>query len=367
MKRLLYIFLTTLLIPLPVAQASSTVLLVEPTHRSSSGVFFNDGLAESIAPTGRLGKLVFDKTNKSATWIIDPALMEEVADLVDGYTYLDNDGKEVVVPPLVIADIWLNTVKNNSRRTQVLALPYGNPSISFLNKNAPGELVLYRTLGQQRLAALLGRNVGVTTLNSPTELQRGTVTIFSSLRKPIATINSVVTLKEVEDLRLKLAQYLDPSLPQDRRTLLKVDLEAAVKNLNQKIRISGGNYTITSSRYELPITIINRFDQQVNLDVRIFPTNSRILVGSLPRVTVGSQSQIQIKVPITVIASGDTTLRIQLLTPRGERVGEVKRIPLRLAVISASTTWFATILALILLLAVVTQSVRRVKRRKEKR
>ena len=365
MRRFLVFLSLLLLIPTSPSYASATVVLTEPTHRSSSGIFFDDGLAELISPTGRLGKTVFDKSNKNAIWIIDPALIEEVSDLVDGYTYLDKDGKEVVVPPLVIADIWLNTVKTNSRRGDVLALPYGNPSLAFLTKNAPGELTLYQTLGQERLATILGRAVGTTTINSDRELQHGTAQTFASLRKPIATINTLVTLKEVENLRLKLAQYLDPLLPRDLRTLLKNDLENAVKNLDQRIRISGGNYTITSSRYELPVTIINRFDQQVNLDVRVSPTNSRILVGALPRMTIAAQSQIQIKVPITVIASGDTTLRIQLFTPRGDRVGEIKRIPLRLAVISASTTWFATILALILLLAVVTQSVRRVKRRKK--
>lgn len=365
MKRIFVILLSIFLIPLTRADASSTVLLAEPTHRLSSGIFFDNGLSDLISPTGRLGRLVFDKTNKSATWIIDPALIEEISDLVDGYTYLDKDGKQVSAPPLVIADIWLNTVKNNSRRTTVLALPYGNPSLSFLTKNAPGELSLYRSLGQERLAALLGREVGQTSATSAGELPRGTAVIYSSLRKPVATLNTLVTLREVEDLRLKLAQLLDTSLSKEVRSLLNNDLEGAVKKLDQKIRISGGNYTITSSRYELPITIINRFDQQVNLDVRIFPTNSRIVVTSIPRVTVGAQSQIQIKVPISVIASGDTTLRIQLLTPRGERVGEIKRIPLRLAVISASTTWFATSLALILLLAVITQSVRRVKRRRK--
>jgi hypothetical protein len=364
-KRFFVILLTFLLIPVFPAHAENVVILSEPTHRASTGIFFDNELADLISPTGRLGKIVFNPANRGGTWLIDPALIEEVADLVDGYTYLDQNKKEVVVPELVIADIWISTLKSATRRADVLSLPYGNPSASFLARSAPGELSLYRTLGQQRLSSLLGREVRSTTSTSEGALSRVNGNEYLSLRRSIATINSLITLREIEDARLKLAQLINPSLPKNRRTDLSLDLEKANKDLNAKIRISGGNYTITSSSYELPVTIVNRFNQQVNLDVRLSASNARIVIRSIPRITVGAQSQLQIKVPITVIASGDTTLRIQLWTPGGEMVGEMKRIPLRLAVISSSTTWFATTLALILLLALVTQSVRRVKLRKK--
>ena len=124
-------------------------------------------------------------------------------------------------------------------------------------------------------------------------------------------------------------------------------------------------YTITASRYDLPVTIINDFNQQVSVDLDITTTNSRVLVTQVPRVTIDASSQVQIKIPIDVIASGDTALRLQLRTPRGSAIGEIERIPLRLAVISPITTWFTTGTAIILLLAAVIQSVRRVKRRKQ--
>lgn len=365
MKRLMIVCIVFLLAPISPARAESSVILSEPTHRASTGIFFDNSLADSISPTGRLGKIVFDRANRKATWLIDSALIEEVSDLVDGYTYLDESKKEVVVPELVIADIWLSTLKSATRKAVVNALPYGNPSTTFLKKVAPGELALYGALGQQRLTEYLGRPVGAVNATNSGVISRRDSATYLFLRKSIATINSLITLKEIEDIRLKLSQFINPEIPQDRRALLDNDLTFAVDQLRERIRISGGNYTITSSRYELPVTIVNRFDQQVNLDVRISASNSRILVHSIPRITVGAQSQLQIKVPLTVIASGDTTLRVQLWTPGGEKVGDVKRIPLRLAVISSSTTWFATILALVLVLALVTQSVRRVRQRKK--
>ncbi len=95
-------------------------------------------------------------------------------------------------------------------------------------------------------------------------------------------------------------------------------------------------------------------------------TNSRVLVEDGPRITIDGQSQIHIEVPIEVIASGDTSLRLQLYTPKGELIGLEQRIPLRLAVISPVTTWLTTGMAIILLLAAIVQSVRRVKSRRGK-
>ena len=111
-------------------------------------------------------------------------------------------------------------------------------------------------------------------------------------------------------------------------------------------------------------SVINDFDQVVSVDLDVTTTNSRVVVTQVPRITLEPQSQIQIKVPVEVIASGDTALRLQLRTPKGSVVGESTRIPLRLAVISPVTTWFTTGMAIILLLAATVQSVRRVKRRR---
>ena len=49
----------------------------------------------------------------------------------------------------------------------------------------------------------------------------------------------------------------------------------------------------------------------------------------------------------------------------GAQIGQSKSVELQLAVISPLTTWFTTGMAIILLLAAVVQSVRRVKRRHE--
>ena len=148
--------------------------------------------------------------------------------------------------------------------------------------------------------------------------------------------------------------------------MISKSYSAAIKEVNNKLRISPGNYTITTKNYDLPVTVINDFTEPVSLDLIITTTNSRVLVEDVPRITIDGQSQIQIEVPIEVIASGDTALRLQLYTPKADLIGLEERIPLRLAIISPITTWLTTGMAIILLLAAIVQSVRRVKSRRGK-
>lgn len=370
MKRSLSLFLSLVIsffffVIVP-SHAATVITLSDISHRNANGVFIDNILSEEILPKGRLGKLLFERPSGVKIWVIDMALVEEIADLADGYTYIDSDSNEASGEPVVVADIWLNTLRSATRNATVIALPYGNPSVTFLKRSAPGELEIYRTLGEERLAAFLGRPVSRYDVDgvSDREPKQTTARLYTSLRKSVRVTNSIVTSPEVETVRLRLAQLLNPSLDAERSLELNRSFATFVTKMNQRIRISGGNYTITSAQYQLPVTVINEFDQQVTLDLRVWTSNSRVIVGKIPRITVAASSQLQIEVPLEVIASGDTTLNLQLQTPNGKELGLVKKIPLRLAVISPLTTWFTTGLALILLLTAVMQSWRRVKRRR---
>jgi hypothetical protein len=347
-------------------RANTVITLSDISHRNANGVFIDDALTKAILPKGKLGKLIFDRSSDAKTWIIDVALIEEILDLADGYTFIDDDGNEATAEPFVVADIFLNTLRSATRNSNVFALPYGNPSVTFLRKSSPDELELYRSLGDTRLAAFLGRPVSRYEVESVIDEEPAVATanLYTSLQQSLLVTNSIVTSSEVETVRLRLAQLLNPSLDRERSLELNRSFATFVTKMNQRIRISGGNYTITSAQYQLPVTVINEFDQQVTLDLRVWASNSRVIVGKIPRITVAASSQLQIEVPLEVIASGDTTLNLQLQTPNGKELGLVKKIPLRLAVISPLTTWFTTGLALILLLTAVMQSWRRVKRRR---
>ena len=347
-------------------QADTLITIAGPSEQLADGRYLSNNLAISISPGGELANSLVNVARGTRTWVIDPAVLEEVADLVDGYVYLDSNGEEVAVEEFVVAQEWLELLKVLSRNDRVVAITYGGPSSAYLQRYAPGELSLYNQLSQSRLALLMGRDVvapGVG-VNGSTNSALVARNSYALMRKTIRTINTVVTTIDVENLRLGIAKTLNPELSQERALALTESYRDQVAEFANRLRVSPGNYTITASRYDLPVTVINDFDQQVTVDLEITTTNSRVVVGEIPRITIDANSQLQIKAPIDVIASGETALRLQLRTTKGSAIGEIERIPLRLAVISPITTWFTTGMAIILLLAAVIQSVRRVRRRK---
>ncbi len=369
MRRLLSIFATALFISIgmPAVQANTLITLSAPSTRLADGRFINNDLALSVSPGGEFGGLFVNPGRGVRSWLIDPAFIEEVLDLADGYVYLDGEGKEVTVESFDIAQQWFNLLILRSRGDQVVALTYGSPSLSYLKKYAPGELGVYNQLSQKRLQTLMGREVsppGDTVLDSgnPALVARNS---YTPMRKVIRVVSDLVNTTDVESLRLGIAKTLNPKLEDDAAVAITKSYFAEIQDTQKKIRVSPGNYTITTAAYDLPVTVINDFAQEVSVDLDITTTNSRVITGAVPRITVPANSQTQIKVPLEVIASGETVLRLQLLTPKGSVVGEIERIPLRLAVISPITTWFTTGMAIILLLAAVIQSVRRVRRRKQ--
>lgn len=351
----------------PIAQANTLINLSAPTTRLADGRFINNDLALSISPGGKFGELVNNPGSGTRTWVIDPAFIEEALDLADGYIYLDENGDEVVVEEFSIAQQWFNLLVLRSRNDQIVSATYGSPSLSYLKRYAPGELSIYNQLSKVRLETLMGRSVSapstaVFATENPALVARNS---YTPMRKLIRVVNALVTTKDIEDLRIGIAKTLNPKLTKDNAVLITKSYFAAIETAQNNIRVSPGNYTITTPAYDLPVTVINDFAQEVSVDLEITTTNSRVVVGIVPRITVAANSQTQIEVPLDVIASGETVLRLQLTTPNGSLVGEEERIPLRLAVISPITTWFTTGMAIILILAAVVQSVRRVRKRKE--
>jgi len=364
---ILLLFITTLLLtPLTPARAETLITLAKPASQLADGRFINNDLALSIQSGGELDKVLSARYPRMRSWLIDPALLDEVSALSDGYVYVDSEGNDVEVGEFPAATDWLNLLRFISRNDRVVALTYGGPSLSYLKGAAPGELALYNQLSALRLEEALGRPVITPDTNAVSKSpQLVAKNSYTALRKKMRVLNSLVTTVDVETLRLGLATTLNPELSKESAVLLARSYEKEVERFEKRLRVSTGSYTITAAKYQLPVTIINDFDQLISVDLIITTTNSRVLVTQVPRITIGARSQIQIKVPIEVIASGDTALRLQLRTPQGSAIGQMERIPLRLAVISPITTWFTTGMAIILLLAAVVQSVRRVKRRKQ--
>lgn len=361
MKRvILSILLISLLTPIS-AQASSPVIrVIDSPHTNFDGTFRNNELAESLRPEGDLGKLVFRLPDPNFTYLIDAALIDEVIDMADGYTFRDEEdlfGQRM-------AQTWLSQLRFVTAESRVIALPYGNPDERIMRRIAPSELNFYIKYAQTKLAALLERPVlaergwgkGQSKL-SPQFIAR-----YTENRRLLTGLTTITGAQEVTDLRARLAQVMNPVLNKDDATYFAYNSNKAVVALVERLKIVPGRYQITSSGAQLPITLINNFDTASVVSVSLIPMNSRIQIENVNNVTIAPNSRQQILVPVDVIAPGNTLVLAQFINGKGQLVGEVSRLELSATIIDSRVAWFTTGAAILLLLGAIAQSVRRVRR-----
>ena len=364
-KFALIIISTFLLLMMPQSVAANTVIrITSPAHQTFTGEFRNDDLAQSLTPSGDLGLKVFQPVAKNRTWVIDAALIDEVILMSNQYTLAteaEPAGKE-------IATAWLTQLKRVTEGNEVVALAYGNPDVSLAKRLAPSELRSYFVYGQERLQLALGRivrseprvqwSVGKSGLSNP--LRKS----YSDNRKALTRLSRVVDTPELIQLRARLGQLLSPTLDKDSREYFSYSATTAVKEMVNKLRINSGKYQITTSSVKLPVTVINEFDVDLTVDIAMLPMNSRVIVGSFDNVVIPAQSKKQLEMQVDVIAPGQTSVSALITGPEDDtEVVPEAVLTLNSTVIDSRVTWFTTGAAILLLLAAVAQSVRRVRRR----
>lgn len=340
-----------LLLP-PAAQAtSSKIILLDVPHTDLLGASLNTELSASLSPTGSLGHLVYDPVTQPRTWMIDAALIEEVAALA-------------LKDP--IAQNWMSQLKIESAGDIVVAIPYGHPNISLTKRLAPGELTYYYESSRIKLQNALGREVLVETgLRWPagrTKVVAEAIRSYTTNRHAIALLTTVVPPLQLDDLRSKLAYLLSTGSTTKLQIFFAQNADLAVAAANHKLRIVPGKYQLTSEHEKVPITLVNDFAAPVRVSLQLTPLNSRIKVGKTETVLLSPNSKTQLSVPVTVVAPGATAVLAELRNSAGRPLGDSVILTLNLSVISPAVAWFTTGAAVLLLLAATTQSVRRVRR-----
>ena len=364
MKKLIALLIMFLVVlPLSPAHANSIVRITSMAHQTFTGEFRNDDLVQKLTPSGSLGELIYTPRVNNKTWVIDAALVDEVIAMSGGYLLANEAapvGKE-------IATAWLQQLRNITTGQEVVALAYGNPDVSLAKRLAPSELRKYYAFGKSQLEAALGRPVrsepnggwstGTSGLNNT--LRKA----YSDNRKALTKLSRVVTDPELTMLRAQLAKLLSPKLNKDSREFYSYSARSAVDDMVNKLRINSGRYQITTSNVKLPVTVINEFDSDVTVDISMVPINSRVIVDSFKGVTIPAQSKLQLEMLVDVIAPGQTSVLALITDSEGNEIVPEATLTLNSTVIDSRVTWFTTGAAILLLLAAVAQSVRRVRKR----
>ena len=348
----------------PPAHASNEIVrITAPLNQSFTGEFRDDSFAQSLLPSGELGKLVFRSMVRDRTWVIDAALIDAITAMTTDYKVLSEEepaGGDAALS-------WLDRLKAVTARNEVISLAYGNPDIELAKKLAPSELSQYISFGKARLEVLLGRPVTADTAHvwsvGKSRLSFTERKIYGENRRALTRLSRVVASDEVSNLRARLAQLLSPNIDRESRAFYTSNATEAVDTVVNKLRINSGNYQVTTSFVKLPVTVINDFDTEVTVDVSMVPINSRMIVESFKDVAIAPNSKVQLEMGVDVIAPGETVVSAFITDKDGVEVVPEAFLTLNSSVIDTRVAWFTTGAAILLLLAGVAQSVRRVRRK----
>jgi len=361
-KIFLFALIGFFILPGPAQAESREVQITSTVHRNFDGTFRNDELAQEIAVGGRLWSLIFSSDITPRIWVIDAALIEEITAMTTPYEL--RDGKKL--DSSIEAVAYLSQLKKVTRNAQVVALPYGNPDPELARELAPSELNYYYKTAQTRLATALGRPVRSEPLTpwskGRTYFSESLRDQYSKNRKAIAALSTVVDEAELADIRAQLGRLMSPSLTQTDRTYFSFNATQEVYKYKERLKIYGGKYQLTSTQSKLPITLANGFKSVVKVNLNLYAGSSRISIDSVKDIVLEPKSKTQISIPVEIFAPGQTSITAQFVNNQGRALSDPVELALNLTVIDSRVAWFTTGAAVLLFLAAITQSVRRVRR-----
>ena len=366
MKRVL-VFLLALFFAIPIqsANAAEVVSITEPTHRLIDGKFFDDVLATKLLPSGELGDLVFTTSRSNRSWLIDPATISEITAMSNGYGVIDGStptGQQ-------IAKDWLTQFYRITKYEKVSAITYGNPAKSWVSKLMPEDVEYLNAISKIKLEEYLGKaSPGtVTTSTEKQKLSNSIQNTFIFADKQFKLMSTLVDPKEFDLLKLRMAQLLNPQISASGLTTLYADFQSEFNKVRNQLRVSKSKFTVTSSKQELPITVVNDFNSPVKIKLTTRAINSKVVVRPTEAIEIPAKSKLQVLLPIEVLASGNSSLLTQLTNLDNKPIGFPVYISLKLSVISPVATWITSGAAVVLLIAAIIQSVRRFRRGKHER
>jgi hypothetical protein len=364
-KKFLVIILTFLatavFLPQSASATTRSIELVERPHQLLDGRFIDDELATLLSPSGRLGLLVYTPSLTQTRWFIDAALLDEVADMADGYELAsEEDGVGVEV-----AAAWLAQLRIATAGAIITPIAYGNPDLGLAKRLAPSELAFYQKFGAQRVAFHLGRAISADKTvfkSSVSKLSGPDRKNYTTNRQAISKLSTVVTAPELEIFRARLAILLSPSINGESAEVFAQSAIDGVTQQQNKLRVNPGKYALTSESGKVPLTLVNGFSTPVKINLIFRASNIRVIVDDIREITLDPQSRTQMAVPYTVITSGSTQLNAVLTNSQGKWLGPSSKLALSMTLIDSRVAWFTTTAAVLLFIGAGAQTFRRIRK-----
>ena len=100
-------------------------------------------------------------------------------------------------------------------------------------------------------------------------------------QRQINLLSTLLEKKQLEDNQLRLLKLLNPNLDEKLFLDLLKDYDKSISTMRAKLNVKNTKFTVTSSKEELPITVVNDYDQVVKLKLSTRAMNSKVSVAQI--------------------------------------------------------------------------------------
>ena len=133
-----------------------------PPAVDDEGVLLDEDLPRSVAVGGRLRTAldVGARFGSTVSWIADPALLEAVADMSDGYRVRAPGGEVTPGEDPESAAAWLAAARSTLAGADLLAMPYADPdAVALVRGRLDRDVLRATTTAAESTGLVLGRTV----------------------------------------------------------------------------------------------------------------------------------------------------------------------------------------------------------------
>jgi hypothetical protein len=130
--------------------------------RLTDNVFLDDHLGAEVAEGGRLSRLLdaAGSSPEAISWVVDPALLESLVDMTDGYEIRSGDGVLEPGTQGPAAAAWLDRLRDLTAGAEVTASAYADPDVVALHRSdLDVDIALAATTARGLPDVVLGRPV----------------------------------------------------------------------------------------------------------------------------------------------------------------------------------------------------------------
>ncbi len=123
---------------------------------------------------------------------------------------------------------------------------------------------------------------------------------------------------------------------------------------------SGSEVLLISQSGEVPITVSNGLDVPVDVIVEMTSRSAILRVRDVPTLTIPAGGEATALIPVEAVSSGDVSVSLAIVTPRGDTLSFAERINLSVrAAWGTTATWLFTAGLMVLLVGGVVRTARR--------